>query len=203
MFPPLTKRQKELLDYIKVFRQLNGYSPSLTDIKDHFNLSAISTVHEHIENLKQKGYIRKEINQARSVRAVESRFGTTGIAEIPVMGQIEEYGQVNTENRTHIIVMHESILPSQGDFFALGVNTANLYDKIAKQGDILVFTQQDTAEEGDTVVVEPEPGIILFGTIGFQKDKTRISFATQEKEDQLFNNIQILGKAVSLVRSLS
>src|SRR3990167_7314919 len=74
MYPTLTKKQKEILDFIKIYSQMHGYAPSLEEIKEHFRLSAISTVHEHIQNLKSKGFIQKEINQARSIRPVESEL---------------------------------------------------------------------------------------------------------------------------------
>src|SRR3972149_9766367 len=84
MYPTLTKKQKEILDFIKIYSQMHGFAPSLEEIKAHFNLSAISTVHEHIQNLKTKGFIQKEINQARSIRAVESELRTNELIEVPI-----------------------------------------------------------------------------------------------------------------------
>ena len=59
----LTKRQKQILDYIKFIASKNGYAPSLEEIAKHFGLSSVATVHEHIENLKEKGYLKKEENK--------------------------------------------------------------------------------------------------------------------------------------------
>ncbi|PIR71435.1 MAG: hypothetical protein COX89_02200 [Candidatus Nealsonbacteria bacterium CG_4_10_14_0_2_um_filter_37_10] len=55
----LTKRQKQILDYIKKYIKENGYAPSLEEIRRHFRLSSISTIHQHIETLKEKGYLKK------------------------------------------------------------------------------------------------------------------------------------------------
>jgi len=66
----ITKRQKQILDYIKVYDQKKGYAPSLKEIKGHFNLSSESTVHQHLSALEEKGYLEKEKNQPRGVRVL-------------------------------------------------------------------------------------------------------------------------------------
>ena len=55
----LTKRQKQILDYIKKYIKENGYAPSLEEIRRHFKLSSVATIHQHIETLKEKGYLKK------------------------------------------------------------------------------------------------------------------------------------------------
>ena len=63
----LTKRQREILDFIRSFQRDRGYAPSLEEIASHFGLSAASTVHEHLVNLTEKGYLRRGWNRARSI----------------------------------------------------------------------------------------------------------------------------------------
>src|SRR5688572_31758865 len=69
---PLTKRQKEILDFLEAFMSENGYAPSFEEIARHFGYTSLATVHEHLENLKQKGYIRKSYNASRSLELVPS-----------------------------------------------------------------------------------------------------------------------------------
>jgi len=99
--------------------------------------------------------------------------------------------------------MHKSVLPVSANFFALQVHSDDLYDRVAVKGDVLVFAEQDHAEEGDLVVIEPETDTFYFGEVGYQKDKTLLRYAAQNKEPQLFNNVLIRGKAVSLVRDMT
>lgn len=66
----ITKRQKQILDFVKVYDSKNGYAPSLKEIKKHFKLSSESTVHEHLSTLEEKGYLAKEKNQPRGVKVV-------------------------------------------------------------------------------------------------------------------------------------
>ena len=84
---PLTKRQKEILDFLEGFLADNGYAPSFEEIAKHFGYTSLATVHEHLENLRQKGYIRKSYNASRSVE-----LGPAGVhaaaVELPLMGNV-------------------------------------------------------------------------------------------------------------------
>ncbi|MGI9627245.1 MAG: LexA family protein, partial [Longimicrobiales bacterium] len=64
---PLTKRQKQILDYIQSFIDEQGYAPSFEEIAQSFGYSSLATVHEHLTNLERKGYIRKSFNESRSI----------------------------------------------------------------------------------------------------------------------------------------
>ena len=77
---PLTKRQKEILDYIESFIDEQGYAPSFEEIAESFGYSSLATVHEHLSNLERKGYIRKSYNESRSIELVRSDTGTPEIA---------------------------------------------------------------------------------------------------------------------------
>ena len=70
---PLTKRQREILDYLNDFIQQHGYAPSLEEIGRRFNLSSLATVHKHLSNLQEKGFIRRAWNRSRSVELVPAR----------------------------------------------------------------------------------------------------------------------------------
>ena len=72
---PLTKRQREILDYLNEFIQQHGYAPSLEEIGRRFNLSSLATVHKHLTNLQEKGFIRRAWNRSRSVELVPARTG--------------------------------------------------------------------------------------------------------------------------------
>src|SRR5688500_8922094 len=68
---PLTKRQREILDYLNDFIQQHGYAPSLEEIGRRFNLSSLATVHKHLTNLEEKGFIKRAWNRSRSVERSE------------------------------------------------------------------------------------------------------------------------------------
>ena len=84
---PLTKRQKEILDYIESFIDDRGYAPSFEEIAESFGYSSLATVHEHLSNLERKGYIRKSYNESRSIELV-ARASATPVVELPLLGAV-------------------------------------------------------------------------------------------------------------------
>ena len=84
---PLTKRQKEILDFIHSFIAEHGYAPSFEEIAHSFGYSSLATVHEHLSNLERKGYIRKSYNESRSIEMVPDESGPSAM-ELPLMGAV-------------------------------------------------------------------------------------------------------------------
>src|SRR3954466_9406916 len=82
---PLTKRQREILDYLQEFIQQHGYAPSLEEIGHRFSLSSLATVHKHLTNLQEKGFIRRSWNRSRSVELLSARTGQRAV-ELPMLG---------------------------------------------------------------------------------------------------------------------
>ena len=80
---PLTKRQREILDYLQEFIQQHGYAPSLEEIGRRFNLSSLATVHKHLTNLEEKGFIRRSWNRSRSVELLAAPAGHRAL-ELPL-----------------------------------------------------------------------------------------------------------------------
>ena len=87
MVLPLTKRQREILDYLNDFIQQHGYAPSLEEIGRRFGLSSLATVHKHLTNLQEKGFIRRAWNRSRSVELVPVQAGTRSL-ELPLLGYV-------------------------------------------------------------------------------------------------------------------
>ena len=84
---PLTKRQREILDYLNEFIQQHGYAPSLEEIGRRFGLSSLATVHKHLTNLQEKGFIKRAWNRSRSVEMVPTRAGGRAV-ELPLLGYV-------------------------------------------------------------------------------------------------------------------
>jgi len=157
MFSTLTKRQKEILDFINVFTQLNGFSPSLGDIKDHFRLSAISTVHEHIQNLKKKGYIQTEINQARSIRTIDPSLKNQHFVEIPIINQISKPGILQAISSKKTIPVHKDNLSAKGKYIGILVGDNSLEKSNIIMDDVLIVHETDTATNSTHFFIAKTP----------------------------------------------
>lgn len=145
----LTKRQKEVLDFVKSYSKKHGYSPSLQEIQKKLKLASVSTAHFHISKLQSAGYITKLDGRARSIEA--NSIGT--MVRIPLLGYIAAgYPIEAIEDRTETIAIPASRIPTTASLFALTVQGDSMIDENIHDGDVIVVKQQNTARDGETVV---------------------------------------------------
>ncbi|MFA6503085.1 MAG: transcriptional repressor LexA [Candidatus Paceibacterota bacterium] len=145
----LTRRQKEVLDFVKSYSKKHGYSPSLQEIQKQFKFASVSTAHFHISKLQDAGYIKKQSGKARSIDV--SDMGT--MVRIPLLGYIAAGQPIDAiEDRTQMIAFPASRVPATASLFALTVQGDSMIDEDIYDGDVIVVKQQNTARNGDTVV---------------------------------------------------
>lgn len=126
----LTKRQKQILDYIKEYIKKNDYAPTLKEIKRHFRLSSISTIHQHIEILRAKGYLTKLENQPRSIQLIKKKGAN--LIEIPLVSEMDKPIEVieDSENiefpKTQLLLKSFGEVKEKGGFLKIK-KTKNLY----------------------------------------------------------------------------
>jgi len=106
---PLTKRQKEILDFLESFLDDNGYPPSFEEIARHFGYTSLATVHEHLENLRQKGYIRKSYNASRSIELVGEGPKASAV-ELPLLGRVAAGAPIEAIEDDETIAVPEDLL---------------------------------------------------------------------------------------------
>ena len=148
---PLTKRQKEILDFLEAFMRENGYAPSFEEIARHFGYTSLATVHEHLENLKQKGYIRKSYNASRSLELVPS--GTHAAAvELPLLGTVAAGAPIEAITDNETIAVPEDFLTRGGEHYVLRVKGDSMIDEQIRDGDFVIVNARRTASNGEMVV---------------------------------------------------
>jgi len=148
----LTKRQKQILDYIKKYIKNHDYSPSLEEIGKHFKLSSVSGVHQHIEALKSKGYLNKIDNQPRTIEITKTKK-SSGLIEIPLLGTIAAGEPLEAVEEHKTLTVPKNNISKSGEHFALRVKGNSMIQEGIFDGDYVVIRKQNTAENGDTVVV--------------------------------------------------
>lgn len=144
----LTKKQKEILDYIKKYVEKNGVSPTFEEIRKHFK-KAIGTIHEHIETLIKKELIIRNPHSARGIE-INSNYGS--MVEIPFLGIIAAGEPITAIQENETIAVPKSKLPKDADVFALRVMGESMVDENIHDGDVILVKQQATAEDGEKVV---------------------------------------------------
>lgn len=145
----LTKRQREILDYVESFLESYGYSPSFEEIAGFFGYSSLATVHEHLGNLERKGYLRKNYNRSRSLELVPAE-GTLAV-ELPLLGSVAAGLPIEAIEEQETIAVPHDMLRS-GNNYVLRVRGQSMVDEQIRDGDFIVVNSRQAAENGEMVV---------------------------------------------------
>lgn len=148
---PLTRRQKEILDYIEGFIEDRGYAPSFEEIAESFGYSSLATVHEHLSNLERKGYIRKAYNESRSIELVESESAPATVP-LPLLGTVAAGLPIEAVQDDEALSVPPDMVRRGRENYVLRVQGNSMIDEQIRDGDYIVVASQDTAEDGQMVV---------------------------------------------------
>jgi len=146
----VTRRQKEVLDFISGFVQRNGYSPSFEEIARGLNLKSLATVHKHITNLQNKGLLQRAHNRSRSIDVMPTRSKTRTTERLPLMGRIAAGFPVEASENPETISLTDII--GNRDVFVLQVRGDSMRDEHILDGDYVLIERTRTAHEGEIVV---------------------------------------------------
>jgi len=196
----LTKRQKEILDFIKKYIKDSGYSPSLKEIGKKFKLSSIATVHQHIENLKEKGYLKKIGNHPRSIE-IQKEKQSSGLVRIPFLGIIAAGQPIEAIEEKEKIEIPKNLISKSGENFALKVQGNSMVDEGIFNGDIVIIKKQQTAENGETVVALLNDNEVTLKKIYKEKSGFRLQPANPSLKPIFVKELQVQGKVVSIIRN--
>ena len=153
----LTRRQKEVLDFIADFIDGNGYSPSYDEVAQALDLASLATVHKHIQALESRNYLRRSFNQSRSLEVVpkymqerrKSRQNTRS-TEIPLAGRIAAGSPVEAIAGQETLQFSD--FTGKGETFALQVSGESMIEDHICSGDFVLVERTRLASEGDIVV---------------------------------------------------
>jgi repressor LexA len=143
----LTKRQREIYEYLKEHIQGKGYAPSIMEIARQFQLSSPATVHKHLTHLEQKGLIRKQHNLSRAIEMVEK---PALLQEYPVLGNIAAGKPIEVMGHHEMM----ALLPDANDkdIFVLRVKGSSMIEDHIQDGDYVIVERRNVAQNGETVV---------------------------------------------------
>lgn len=195
----LNKRQVQVLEYIKSYKEKNGVSPSLEEIKKHLKLSAVSTVHYHVQRLQEEGYLQKEYNQPRAT----APFGEVRTIQVPLLGVIAAGQPIEAiENPSEFISVALNEVGKSGQFYALRVMGNSMVEDGIFDGDLVVLRKQDTAENGETVVAIIDDNQTTLKKIYKERDRIRLQPANMELFPIYRTEVEVRGVVVKVIRNL-
>ena len=198
----LTPKQKQILDYIKKYIKEKGYAPSLEDIRRRFKLFSRSTVHQHIEALRIKGYLNKIENQPRSIELNEKQRRSDLVA-IPLLGTIAAGEPIEAiEIPDETITTSKEQIGDPSKHYALRVDGDSMIEEGIFDGDIVIVREEKTAENGQTVVAIIDNNEATLKKIYREKNQFRLQPANPTLFPIYRKEVEIRGIVVKIIRNL-
>ena len=202
----LTKKQNEILSFIKKFIVSHGYPPTTREIGAALGISSPATIHVHLSKLEQKGYIKKENSKNRALELlVENEYEekNENIIEVPLLGKITAGNPIEAiEQPDEYFQLPSYLVPKNKDVFTLKVDGESMINAGILDGDIVIVERRNTARNGEIVVAMTDENEVTLKTFYKEKDHFRLQPENDAMEPFIFNNITILGKAIGLYRKI-
>lgn len=200
----LYPRERQLLDFIMQFIQRYGYAPTLKEICEALHMSSPATAHEHIDRLRQKGYIRKLDGTARGLEVVTDKYRnqtTQAPVDLPVLGYIAAGSPLEpyTDPNFYISVP-PTMINSNKTGYVLAVKGNSMIDDGILDGDYVVIQHQQDAQNGDIVVALLPNGLATLKRIYFEKERIKLMPANAAMAPIFTTHVKIQGKIVGLIR---
>ena len=200
----ITKKQLEILKYIKNTILSEGYPPALREICEAVHLRSTSSVHAHLATLEKNGYIRRDPAKPRTIEILDDlfNFSTREMVNIPVVGTVAAGEPILAEERVEdYFPFPAEVLHTDKEVFMLRVKGESMINAGIKPGDKIMVEQQDTAENGEIVValIEDSATVKRFYK---EQDHYRLQPENDTMEPIIVSDVQILGKVVGLIRMM-
>ncbi len=174
---PLTRRQREILDYLKEFIDERGYAPSLEEIGARFGLSSLATVHKHLMNLQEKGFIRRAWNRSRSVELVRTRAESRAV-DLPLLGHVAAGEPIEAVVGAETVTVPEDLVGTR-ETYALRVRGNSMIDEQIRDGDLVVVENRQVARNGEMVVALLDGSDVTLKTFYREKNHIRLQPANE------------------------
>lgn len=197
---PLTKRQREILDYLGGFIQQHGYAPSLEEIGKRFGLSSLATVHKHLTNLQDKGFIRRAWNRSRSVELVPTRLGHRSV-ELPLLGYVAAGVPIEAIAGSETIQVPETLVGKR-DTYVLRVRGDSMIDEQIRDGDFVIVEDRKTADNGEMVIALLKGAEVTLKKFYRENGHVRLQPANPAMQPIVVNadQIQVQGVVIGVMR---
>jgi repressor LexA len=146
----LTRRQKEILDFLGRHIERRGYAPTIEEIGEHFGLSSLATVHKHLTNLQEKGLIKREWNRSRALELVPTEVKVQAV-ELPLLGRVAAGAPIEALTDTETIFVPEDMIRRK-ETYVLQVKGDSMIEEQIRDGDYVIVESRKTARDGEMVI---------------------------------------------------
>ena len=202
----LTKKQGEILDFIKVYVANHGYPPTVREIAKKLKVNSPATIHSHLNKLAEKKYIKKDDSKNRAIELlVDNEYlnKNESTVSIPLLGKIKAGLPIEAiENPNDFFDVPSYLIPKNKEVYALNVSGDSMINIGIYDNDIVLIEKQNIARNGDIVVAMNDENEVTLKTFYKEKGYFRLQPENDTMEPIILNNVTILGKAIGLYRKL-
>ena len=207
----LTKKQKELFDFLKSYISENEISPSFEEMKEAVNLKSKSGIHRLITSLEQRGFIKRLKHKARAMEITKrssnnissNRNDNNQSFKIPLLGSIAAGDPIEAlENHNEFINVPASFISPNNQYFGLKVNGLSMIEKGIFDGDIAVIKKTNNVLNGQIAAVLTEENEVTLKTIKINDGKIHLIPANKSYSEKILdiNQVQIQGTLTGIIR---
>jgi len=208
----LTRRQREILDYIREFIRTNHFPPSIRDIAAHFSLASAGGVHKHLNNLKKKGVIAFENHISRSIHLLDAALQAEQISdhhangesmmELPLLGKVAAGKPIQYFLENETISLPAAMVRNPAKSYVLQVQGNSMIEDCICDGDYVIVEHRDYAENGDTIIAMLNHEEATLKRFYLEKDRVRLQPANFQMEPLYVQpeKLTVQGRVVGLLR---
>jgi len=204
----ITKRQREIYDFIARFVAERGYSPSFEEIGDGTDLSSLATVHKHITNLEKKGLLKRDYNRSRSIDVLPPRgalkksmeVAASAAMELPLMGRIAAGRPVEALQNPETISLAD--FTRSKDVFVLQVKGDSMQDEAILDGDYILVEKTSVVRNGEIAVALVDGMESTLKRIYKEGDKVRLQPSNAAMQPVMVSAaaVQVQGRVIGVLR---
>ncbi|MFY0758767.1 MULTISPECIES: transcriptional repressor LexA [Metabacillus] len=202
----LSKRQQDILNFIKLEVQKKGYPPSVREIGEAVGLASSSTVHGHLARLESKGLIRRDPTKPRAIEILEeetSHIPRSNVINVPIIGKVTAGSPITAiENVEEYFPLPDTFAAADDQVFMLEIMGDSMIEAGILDGDMVIVKQQKTANNGDIVVAMTEDDEATVKRFFKEKDFIRLQPENSTMDPIILRNVSILGKVIGVYRNI-
>lgn len=204
----LTRRQKQVYDFISAFVDRNGYSPSFEEIAEGLGLNSLATVHKHISNLEEKQLLRRDYNRSRSIDLLKPRgrmkqslaVAAESSLTLPLLGRIAAGRPLEAVENPESISLAD--FTRSKEVFVLQVKGESMQDEAILDGDYVLVEKADSAHDGDIVVALVDGSDATLKRLYVEGGKVRLQPSNASMQPILVPaaSVKVQGKVIGVLR---
>lgn len=202
----LTKKQKLILDFLKTYMVSHGYPPTIREICKAVGSSSPATVHAHLANLEEKGYIKKQNSKNRAIELlVENEFMPKNetVVDVPLLGKVTAGSPIEAiENPNEFFSLPAFLVPKNKEVFTLNVSGYSMINAGILDGDIVIVEKRNTARNGEIVVAMTDENEVTLKRFYKENGHFRLQPENDTMDPIILPNVTILGIAIGLYRKI-